>query len=156
MNVAVSYTAGYVLSVPAEGGTVPASPGPYILSVANAANFYADQGVKLANGTALVAVVYPAAPGAGQYNVNPATGQYTFNSAQAGAAVNFAYQYGGTPYDLAQAATELVAARYKSRQWIEQVSQVQPGIGTTAYSRLGIPPQVGMILEHYKTRHIPQ
>lgn len=156
-NVAVSYTAGYVLDVPAEPQTIPVSPGPYTVTVAAGSRFYADQGVTLAlAGTPLTAVPFPGLPGPGQYTVNPATGQYAFNAAQAGLGVNIAYQYGGTPYDLSQGTMELVAARYKSRQWIEQLSQTQPNIGTTAYSRLGIPPQVQMILEHYKTRFIPQ
>ena len=156
-NVAVSYMAGYALDIPAEAQTIPATPGPYSVAVTNAANFYADQGVTLSvAGTPLSAVAFPGTPGSGQYNVNPETGIYYFNAAQQGLGVNIAYQYGGTPYDLAQATTELVSARYRSRQWIEQLSQVQPGVGTTSYSRLGIPPQVAMILERYKMRQIPQ
>ncbi len=156
-NVAVTYSAGYVLDVFAEPQTIPTSPGPYTITVSAGKNFYADLGVTLSlAGTPLSAVAFPGVPGASQYNVDPATGTYYFNAAQEGLGVNIAYQYGGTPYDLAQAVTELVSARYRSRQWIEQVSQVQPGIGTTSYSRLGIPPQVQMILEHYKMRFIPQ
>jgi hypothetical protein len=153
-NVAVSYTAGYVIDA-LEVDPVPAT-GPYTVTVAQAGNFYADQGVTLADGTPLDAVA--SAPGPLQY-VPPAfgvapLGVYTFNSAQASASVNISYQYGGTPFDLAQAATQLTAAKYKSRGWIEQTSQMQPGVGTTAYSKLDIPADVKMVLDRYRARFL--
>lgn len=63
--------------------------------------------------------------------------------------------YDGAPLDLQQSATQLVAAKYRSRQWIEQLSQVQPGIGTTAYSRLAIPADVQMVIDRYRMRFLP-
>jgi hypothetical protein len=154
-NVAVAYTAGYTIAVPAEAGTVPAGPGPYAVAAANGATFYSDQGVLLANGTPLVSSG-ASAPAAGQYQppqrgVLPA-GVYTFNAAQAGASVLLAYTYGAPPFDLQEAAARLVAQMYRKRTWIGQSSQVQPGIGTTAYSQLEVEIGTAMTIERYRMR----
>jgi hypothetical protein len=153
--VAVAYTAGYTIAVPAEAGTVPAGPGPYAVAAANGATFYSDQGVLLANGTPLVSSG-ASAPAAGQYQppqrgVLPA-GVYTFNAAQAGASVLLAYTYGAPPFDLQEAAARLVAQMYRKRTWIGQSSQVQPGIGTTAYSQLEVEIGTAMTIERYRMR----
>jgi hypothetical protein len=142
MNVAVTYQAGYTVpGVVSE--TVPATPGPYTVTVSP---WFADQGV-----LGLTAVT--GTPAAGQYSV--LNGVYTFNAAQQGQTVVISYLYGGVPFDLNQASTQLVAAKYRSRQWIEQLSQVQPGVGTTAYSRLAIPADVEMVLNRYRMRFLP-
>ena len=156
-NVAVAYTAGYTIAVPAEAGTVPAGPGPYAVAAANGATFYSDQGVLLANGTPLVSSG-ASAPAAGQYQppqrgVLPA-GVYTFNAAQAGASVLLAYTYGAPPFDLQEAAARLVAQMYRKRTWIGQSSQVQPGIGTTAYSQLEVEIGTAMTIERYRMRFL--
>jgi hypothetical protein len=135
---------------------VPAA-GPYTVAVDQAANFWQDQGVTLSDGTPLEAV--SGTPGPGQYTppafgVIP-LGVYSFNAAQAGAVVNISYQYGGTPYDLAEAAGRLVSVQYRRRAWLGQVSQVQPGIGTTAYSRLETELDTKAVIERYKTRFMP-
>jgi|GEM_PF-5799533 hypothetical protein len=155
-NVLVGYTAGYTVNAAAEAQTVPASPGPYTVAVANKATFWADQGVTLADGTPLEAVA--SAPGAMQYvapqwNVAP-LGVYTFNSAQAGVALNFSYAYGAPPFDLQEAAGRLVAEMYRKRTWIGQSSQMQPGVGTTAYSRLEVEIGSAMVIERYKMRFL--
>jgi hypothetical protein len=131
--------------------------GPYTVAVDQAANFWQDQGVTLADGTPLTSV--PSSPGALQYSppafgVTP-LGVYTFNAAQSGAQVNIGYLYGGTPYDLAEAAGRLVAVQYRRRGWLGQVSQTQPGIGTTAYSRLETELDTKAVIERYKTRFMP-
>lgn len=75
-----------------EAGAVPATPGPYTITVANAANFYADLGVNLvATGAPLKWV--SGTPGDGEYSVNEDTGVYTFNAAQEGDAVIINYMY---------------------------------------------------------------
>ena len=154
-NVAVAYTAGYTIAVPAEAGTVPAGPGPYAVAAANGATFYSDQGVLLANGTPLTSSG-ASAPAAGQYQppqpgVLPA-GVYTFNVAQAGVSVLLAYTYGAPPFDLQEAAARLVAQMYRKRAWIGQSSQVQSGIGTTAYSQLEVEIGTAMTIERYRMR----
>ena len=69
--------------------------------------------------------------------------------------ISYTAGYASTPLDLQQAATQLVAAKYRSRQWIEQTSQMQPGVGTTAYSKLAIPADVQEIIDRYRMRFIP-
>lgn len=78
-----------------EAASVPATPGPYTVTVANAASFYVDLGVTLvATGQTLKHV--SGAPGAGEYSVNPATGVYTFNAAQGGEGVLINYLHTAT------------------------------------------------------------
>ena len=154
-NVAVAYMAGYTIPVPSEQQTV--GSGPYTAAVAAAATFWQDGGVTLADGTPLTAVA--SSPGPldyvpPQWNVFP-FGVYTFNAAQAAAAVNISYSYGAAPFDLQEAAGRLVAEMYRKRQWIGQVSQVQPQVGTTAYSRLEVEIGTAMTIERYKMRFLP-
>lgn len=81
-----------------EAAVVPASPGPYTVTVANAAGFYADLGVSLvATGQQLVYAA--SAPADGQYSVNPTTGVYTFNAAQADAGILINYLHTATTAD---------------------------------------------------------
>lgn len=75
-----------------EAHTVPATPGPYTVTVTNAADFTEDLGViKDAGSVALVKVT--GAPAAGQYSVNTVTGVYTFNSAEQDQAITITYRY---------------------------------------------------------------
>ena len=156
-NVAVQYTAGYTIPVYSEAQTVPASPGPYTKAVTNAATFYSDLGVTLADGTPLTSV--PASPGPLQY-VAPTfssvpRGTYLFNGAQQGVVVNISYSYGAAPFDLQEACGRLVAQMYRKRTWIGQDSQVQPGVGTTAYSKLEVEIGTAATIERYKMRFLP-
>jgi hypothetical protein len=41
---------------------------------------------------------------------------------------------------------------YRKRTWIGQSSQVQPGIGTTAYSQLEVEIGTAMTIERYRMR----
>ena len=156
-NVAVQYIAGYTADVFAEPKTVPATPGPYTVAVAQALTFYADEGVTLADGTPLTPV--PSSPGPLQYV--PASfgsvprGTYLFNAAQQGVAVLISYSYGAVPFDLAEAAGWLVAQMYRKRTWIGQDSQVQPNVGTTSYSKLEVEVGTAATIERYKMRFMP-
>lgn len=81
-----------------EAGAIPATPGPYTITVANAANFYADLGVNfVATGQPLRYVA--SAPATGEYSVNPATGVYTFAAADEGLGVIINYLYTATTAD---------------------------------------------------------
>ena len=154
-NVAVSYTAGYTQPVYSEAVTV-AGTAPYSERVANYATFWQDAGVTLNDGTVLTAVASNPGPlqyvppqwtppgGAGPYGV------YLFNAAQAGASVLISYSYGATPTDLSEAAARLVAEMYRKRQWIGQASQIQPGVGTTAYSKLEVEIGTAMTIQRYR------
>lgn len=79
-----------------EAHTVPASPGPYTVTVDEAANYESDVGVTL-GGTPLTKV--GGAPGNMQYSVNETTGVYTFNSNQDAENVIISYQYLVDPAD---------------------------------------------------------
>jgi hypothetical protein len=150
-NVLAQYTAGYMLDVYGEAQTVPATPGPYTVAVANAANFWQDNGV-----AGLTAVT--GTPGAGQYSVSgygsATPGVYLFNAAQQGETVQISYSYGAPPYDLQQAAGMLVAAQYRKRQWIAQNSQSQPGIGQTNYERAEMDLNTAGIIQRYRQRFL--
>lgn len=74
----------------AESDSVPGTPGPYTITVAQAASYISDGGVTLA-GVPLTVVA--SAPAANQYSVNTTTGVYTFNAAQQAAAVVITYTY---------------------------------------------------------------
>lgn len=71
-----------------EVGTVATAT----ITVANAANFLEDLGVKLASTGAPYTRV-ASAPAAGQYAVNEATGVYTFNATENGNALAISYLY---------------------------------------------------------------
>jgi len=156
-NVAVKYTAGYTQQIPAEEQTIPGSPGPYTVQVANAVTFWQDAGVTLESGETLTPV--SGTPGAAQYvpptyGVAP-LGTYTFNAAQQGLAVNIAYSYGAPPWDLQEAAGRLVALQYRRRSWIGQTSQMQPQIGTTAYLKDEMELNTCGIIDRYRMRFLP-
>lgn len=72
----------------AEGATIPATPGPYTVTVAHSAAFVQDLGVTKA-GVPMTHVA--SAPAAGQYSY--AAGVYTFNSADQNQAIIITYRY---------------------------------------------------------------
>lgn len=75
-----------------EAGAIPATPGPYTVTVANGATFYLDLGVM----DVLTGATYKqvsGAPAAGEYSVNQTTGVYTFAAADEGKGVLFNYLY---------------------------------------------------------------
>jgi len=123
-NVAIAYTAGFLVS--AEAQTVPAGA-PYQLGCASLARLWAgDAGVAFVGGASLVALGQGAAPTAGQY-VPPAApdGFYEFAAADAGKAV--AVSYGYTPADIEQACIELALLRINERARIGEQSKSQAG-----------------------------
>jgi hypothetical protein len=73
-----------------EAHTIPASPGPYTVTVNNPTMTALVPTVTV-GGTALTLVA--GAPAAGQFSYVQATGVFTFNSAQAGAAATINYQW---------------------------------------------------------------
>jgi len=80
-----------------NGYTIPATPGPYTVTVTGELPI-TDLGViRDSTGVAMTKVV--GAPASGQYSVNEATGVYTFNSAQQNVAVTITYRYAFDPAD---------------------------------------------------------
>lgn len=74
-----------------EAASIPATPGPYTVTVANSADFYVDLGVTLVSTGAPLKQV-SGTPGSGEYSVTSG-GVYTFNAAQQGAAIVINYLY---------------------------------------------------------------
>lgn len=76
-----------------EAANIPATPGPYTVSVVNAAKFVQDGGVRYASSGQMLDVV-TTSPAAGQYSVS--AGVYTFAAADQAKAVMITYSYSST------------------------------------------------------------
>lgn len=78
-----------------EAAAIPATPGPYTVIVANAADYFMDLGVNFVlTGAPLKQV--SGAPAAGEYSVNASTGTYTFAAADQAKAILINYIYDAT------------------------------------------------------------
>lgn len=89
-------TGDEVIQVFNEAGSIPASPGPYTITVAQAANFVMDLGVYYAaDATPLKQVA--SSPDQGEYSVS-AAGVYTFNAsdAEVDVLINYLYESAAT------------------------------------------------------------
>lgn len=74
-----------------DSTTVPSSPGPYTITVTQAATFINDLGVVKDGTTPMTKVT--GTPTTGQYSVDETTGVYTFAAADTGDSVVISYQY---------------------------------------------------------------
>lgn len=85
--------AGMVKTALDEAQTVPATP--FTITVANAATFKQDWGVRYLSGLSagLLLTRVAASPTAGEYSVNSSTGVYTFAAADQGAALQISYTF---------------------------------------------------------------
>jgi hypothetical protein len=130
-NILVEYLAGFpAKAINNELDTIPATPGPYTVTV-QVPQWMSDEGVSYAAGGALTPVLGP--PAAGQYLVLGG-GEYLFNAADQGKAILISYTVAGTPFDLQQMSTHVVALTYKQRNAIGQKSQsMAQGAGTISY-----------------------
>jgi hypothetical protein len=90
----------------------------------------------------------PSTAGVPTAGVTP--GVYTFPSLLAGQEVVISYEYGGVPEDLNEAATKVVATYYRRPKYLDQTSQMQPGVGTTSYNRSEWPAECAGIIGVYK------
>jgi len=88
---------GQVVPVVGEQGTIPASAGPYTITVANGATFQTNLGVIFGNNNAADDGVplrrVASAPATGEYSLVDATGVFTFAAADATKKVKFDYLY---------------------------------------------------------------
>jgi hypothetical protein len=142
-NLVVDYVAGY--AVQGEAQVVPSAT-PWTLSaLAPYGPWAIDMGVVYAaTGAALNAV--PAAPTTGQYAV--AGGAYSFSVGDAG--VSVAISYGYIPQDVAQAALELAAERFRAAERIGLRSKSLGGQETIAYDISAISAPVLALLQPYR------
>jgi hypothetical protein len=112
-NIVFDYQAGYL--VDSEPNTIPASA-PYTLE--GLAHWAASPvSAILADGTVLELVT--GAPGPGQYSLADAV--FTFNAAEAGIPV--ALSYGYVPFDVEQAAIDMIGDWFVYRSRIGKVSE---------------------------------
>jgi hypothetical protein len=142
-NLIVAYQAGYAIE--GEAWTTP-STAPYLISAAAPFGAWAsDLGVVYSSsGLALQAV--KSAPAAGQYSV--CAGVYQFSASDAGSALSLSY--GFVPQDLAQAATELAAERFRASERIGLRSKSLGGQETIAYDLSGFSASVQALIAPYK------
>jgi hypothetical protein len=144
-NISVNYLAGYTYE-PNELATIPGSP--YIVTVANAANFVIDLGVRYQTTGAFLTAASVAAPG--KYVVNSNTGLYTFDASDTAKKIIIAYGYNGTDSDLKDAATRLVAQNYKRRGTIDEAQKALRDGGTLTYNDWMVEPYVESVIQSYK------
>jgi hypothetical protein len=142
-NLAVDYVAGY--AVQNEAHVVPAAE-PWTIDVrAPYGPWGHDMGVTYAsNDETLMRVA--SAPASGQYSV--LRGAYVFTAGDAGAAV--AISYGYVPQDVAQAALELAAERFRAADRIGLRSKSLGGQETIAYDMSSISAPVLALLQPYR------
>ena len=95
-QVDTANTINVYLSV-TEASAVPANPGPYTVTVANAASFEEDLGVLKDGTTPMTKVV--SGPVSGQYSVDEGTGTYTFAAADQLDTLAISYRYLVAPAD---------------------------------------------------------
>jgi hypothetical protein len=142
-NLVVTYEAGYAIQ--SESWTTPSAAPFTVAASAPFGPWASDLGVVYASsGLALQAV--KAAPSAGQYSV--ANGVYAFNVGDAGASL--AISYGFIPQDLAQAATEYAAERFRAADRIGLRSKSVGGQETIAYDVSGVSASVEALIAPYK------
>jgi hypothetical protein len=75
-----------------EAHTIPASAGPYTVTVNQGTAFYEDKGVTYA-GTRFQMIPVTSLPAQGQYSYNAATGVYTFNGNDFSSQILISYLY---------------------------------------------------------------
>lgn len=142
-SLVVSYEAGY--AVQGETQTVPPSAPLQLAAFAPYGPWGSDFGVVYAaTGVALSPVA--AAPGAGQYAVS--SGFYTFSAGDAGQAVLLSYGY--VPQDVAQAALELAAERFRASERIGLRSKSVGGQETISYDASAVSAPVLAMLQPYR------
>jgi hypothetical protein len=142
-NVVVDYQAGY--AVIGETQAIPAAAPLALAALAPYGSWASDLGVSYTqSGAPLTAVA--AAPTAGQYAV--AAGVYSFAAAEAGASISLSYGY--VPQDLAQAALELAAERFRAAEHIGVRSKSLGGQETTAFDAAPISAPVLALIQPYR------
>ena len=142
-SLVVDYVAGY--AVQGEAQTAPAAAPWTIAALAPYGPWATELGVAYAaTGAALTAV--PSSPTAGEYAL--AGGAYAFSAADAGAALSISYGY--VPQDLAQAALELAAERFRAADRIGLRSKSLGGQETIAYDMSAVSAPALALLQPYR------
>ena len=145
-TIEVTYEAGYRVTaephvVLDDQVTADAPYGPWA----------SDEGVTYANGTALLSATNN--PTTGQYALDAEAGTYDFSAGDVAATVLLSY--GFVPYDLADAAIELVAERYRYAQRVGEKSHSLGGNETVSFDTTRFTPLVAQLLQPYRNIAIP-
>ncbi len=142
-SLIVSYSAGY--AVQREPQEVPASAPLQVTALAPFGPWASDLGVVYAStGAPLTPVAV--APGGGQYSVGG--GVYAFSIADAGQSLSISY--GFVPQDVAQAALELAAERFRAAEHIGLRSKSVGGQETISYDASAISAPILAMLQPYR------
>jgi hypothetical protein len=142
-SLVVSYRAGY--AVQNEARSVPAVSPLQLQAYSPYGVWGSDLGVIYA-ATAAPMTSVAASPGAGQYTVN--AGAYGFSVADAGQSVLISYGY--VPQDIAQAALELAAERFRAAERIGLRSKSIGGQETIAYDVSAVSAPIQAMLQPYR------
>jgi hypothetical protein len=142
-SLIVSYIAGY--AVQNEMQSVPAAAPVQISAFSPYGSWASDLGVTY-TATGAPLTVASASPGAGQYTV--IVGTYNFSAADAGQPISISYGY--VPQDIAQAALELAAERFRAAERIGLRSKSIGGQETIAYDTSAISAPIQAMLQPYK------
>jgi hypothetical protein len=142
-NLIVNYSAGY--AVQGENQTAPGAAPWALEAFAPFGPWAGDLGVVYsASGKALTPVA--GSPTPGQYCIT--SGVYTFSSGDAGAPLTISY--GFIPQDLAQAALELAAERFRASDRIGLRSKSLGGQETISYDTSAMPASIQAQLQPYR------
>lgn len=151
-NVQIQYFAGGQIMF-AESWTIPVSPGPYTVTVSQAANFWNDLNQvyysQPQNGQLVQFTPVTSGPTQGQYSVS-SSGVYTFNAADAGLPVNISYGFNQAPNDVQMACIMQVCETLFTRKSIGLNSEAVPEAGSTSFSKVARPARVLMVMSKYK------
>jgi hypothetical protein len=142
-SLVASYSAGY--AVQSEAQAVPTAAPLQLSTFSPYGPWGSDLGVTYATTGAPLAAV-SASPGAGQYVVS--AGTYSFSAADAGQSVSISYGY--VPQDIAQAALELAAERFRAADHIGLKSKSIGGQETIAYDTSPMSAPIQAMLQPYK------
>ncbi len=142
-SLVVSYSAGY--AVQNETQAVPASAQLQLSAFSPYGPWGSDLGVIYSATNAPLTAV-SASPNAGQYSVS--AGTYAFSAADAGQSVSISYGY--VPQDIAQAALELAAERFRAAERIGLRSKSIGGQETIAYDTSAMSAPIQAMLQPYK------
>jgi hypothetical protein len=145
-SLVVSYSAGY--AVQNEAQTVPAASPLLLAAFSPYGPWGSDLGVTYATagGAGLSLAAVKGTPALGQYSVS--NGVYSFSAADAGQPVLISYGY--VPQDLAQAALELAAERFRAAERIGIRSKSMGGQETIAYDTSPLSAPIQAMLQPYK------
>ena len=130
----ISASTGHTAVIEDELATVPGSVS-YIVTVANAATFGTDLGVRYKTGGLMLQQV-ASAPAAGQYSVNTSTGVYTFNVADKGLAMKFSYTYGISATGQSMLVSNPIQGVQPSFQLVLPMGFTSPKTGIRRYATL--------------------